>query len=405
MRIPILNTLITIMLFFVISSISIADSNCNDVRLDRNGGPFEKIPVYDQWKFSEEDPGICYAVTASQMMDADRFYNGDRELKQLSSPFSVAINRAAAVDQQSQVKIRPYTGKSASEIVGFGTIESAFKTNTNRPVCDQKALEGYTSLISSKKIEIPIDFQNPDLNSPDNFLRAILDQVNQAQTYKHRMQFDTTFSIAECDLNQYFRSRLTNQKNAQDLQAAALQALDERSISAQAKIFLDKICQENNIHWIEKHPVTSNGYTNEEKNKADQEAQTILEKLSTASENKKNSIFEEYVKFKKIHERNPQGMQSTVSKILSSEKPAPIGISYNSGVLDKNGDGGNHGSIIIGQRFNQKTNTCEFLVRNSYGTNCKTKKMNYKWPCESGNLWVPGPALFPETYEITYLPR
>jgi len=45
---------------------------CGDARLDVGSQPFAKIPVYDQAKWEKEDPDICYAVAASELIVAQQ---------------------------------------------------------------------------------------------------------------------------------------------------------------------------------------------------------------------------------------------------------------------------------------------------------------------------------------------
>jgi hypothetical protein len=74
-----------------------------------------------------------------------------------------------------------------------------------------------------------------------------------------------------------------------------------------------------------------------------------------------------------------------------------------------NGFSGDHVSVISGRRFNQKTQTCEYLVRNSAGTSCneydkdlecdKTKG-GRSCPANTecgGQIWLPEKTLFDNT--------
>jgi aminopeptidase C len=67
-----------------------------------------------------------------------------------------------------------------------------------------------------------------------------------------------------------------------------------------------------------------------------------------------------------------------------------IGIEYDAGILEDynyaasvlNG----HASSIIGRRFNEKTNSCEYLLRNSWGKSCAGYHEDYE--CEDGHIWM-----------------
>lgn len=68
-----------------------------------------------------------------------------------------------------------------------------------------------------------------------------------------------------------------------------------------------------------------------------------------------------------------------------------VGIEYVAQVLTegyKKGDKliANHASSIVGRRFNEATKSCEYLLRNSWGTSCKTYSEEYE--CKDGSAWV-----------------
>ncbi len=46
----------------------------------------------------------------------------------------------------------------------------------------------------------------------------------------------------------------------------------------------------------------------------------------------------------------------------------------------------NHASSIVGRRFNSKTGSCEYLLRNSWGKDCGSYDKNYE--CNDGHVWI-----------------
>lgn len=60
-----------------------------------------------------------------------------------------------------------------------------------------------------------------------------------------------------------------------------------------------------------------------------------------------------------------------------------------------------HGSVIVGRRFNEKSNSCEYLIRNSWGKSCGS----YRFPleCEEGHVWVPKEDLMKGLTNVTYI--
>lgn len=87
-------------------------------------------------------------------------------------------------------------------------------------------------------------------------------------------------------------------------------------------------------------------------------------------------------------------------KSLASEKTAewlrdgaPIGISLPTEFLEPGWkDSRNikkwHETVLAGMRWNEETGSCDFKLRNSYGTDCSEYRDELKPRCEGGNIWL-----------------
>jgi hypothetical protein len=146
---------------------SYANSTCTEVRLDGHDGPFSKIPVYDQEKFESKDPGICYSIAASHLIDADRYYKVDSELKQTTSPFSIALNYKE-YDEQDK-----FTDKGTIDILSFGDTYKAIVKNQTKTVCDQRFLENFISYSSDGKNSNQVLYSNKK-KSQENFIKETI---------------------------------------------------------------------------------------------------------------------------------------------------------------------------------------------------------------------------------------
>lgn len=62
---------------------------------------------------------------------------------------------------------------------------------------------------------------------------------------------------------------------------------------------------------------------------------------------------------------------------------------------------GDHNSSIVARKFNEKTGSCSYLIRNSWGEDCEG--YSKKYTCEKGNIWVPQEYLTEMIHEITYI--
>lgn len=64
-------------------------------------------------------------------------------------------------------------------------------------------------------------------------------------------------------------------------------------------------------------------------------------------------------------------------------------------------DDGEHSSAVVARKFNEETGSCEYLVRNSWGTGCFGYDRDYE--CEEGNIWVPREYLERSAFRVTYV--
>ena len=102
--------------------------------------------------------------------------------------------------------------------------------------------------------------------------------------------------------------------------------------------------------------------------------------------------------------------QNRLMKRLNEQlsKKNPVGIAYFAGFFDsidapKSGSD-RHMSLVVGRRRDQKLNSCEYLIRNSWGSSCAGYKNSIiKDKCEGGNVWVDESTLKKYLYGITFL--
>ncbi len=78
----------------------------------------------------------------------------------------------------------------------------------------------------------------------------------------------------------------------------------------------------------------------------------------------------------------------SLHKELNSKSPAAI--RYHPAFLKGKRKPGNHASTVVGRRFNNEMKSCEFLIRNSWGSDCKAYSPQYADPsnCNNGHIWV-----------------
>lgn len=83
----------------------------------------------------------------------------------------------------------------------------------------------------------------------------------------------------------------------------------------------------------------------------------------------------------------------------------PVMISYDESFLTKGSrvpfKSEGHASIVVGSRWNGAS--CEFKIRNSWGSSCDIYAPEYRARCEGGNIWVTEADLAKRVGSITYI--
>jgi hypothetical protein len=84
-----------------------------------------------------------------------------------------------------------------------------------------------------------------------------------------------------------------------------------------------------------------------------------------------------------------------------------VGLDYDSRLLENSSHRGVklaelHTSSIVGRRWSEQKNSCEFLIRNSHGDECGDK-YDPSYECDAGNVWIPESKIYPGTISIVYM--
>lgn len=89
---------------------------------------------------------------------------------------------------------------------------------------------------------------------------------------------------------------------------------------------------------------------------------------------------------------------SSINRVL--ERGKPVGIGYNTSLIEIGGTG-SHASLITARRFNQ--GTCEYKIRNSWGTTCDKYKPGIECVMDEGAYWVSDKTLLDMLFEYYYI--
>lgn len=83
-----------------------------------------------------------------------------------------------------------------------------------------------------------------------------------------------------------------------------------------------------------------------------------------------------------------------------------VGLDYDARILENRDHRGIklselHTSSIVARRWNQKRNTCEYLIRDSHGVQCSRYDTRYE--CEQGNVWLGESEIYGSMTSIVFI--
>lgn len=94
------------------------------------------------------------------------------------------------------------------------------------------------------------------------------------------------------------------------------------------------------------------------------------------------------VSVKTKNELGSKSIADEVNNVLESGNI--IGIAYGTQIL-RQSNAETHASTVVARRWSEKSKTCEYLIRNSWGSNCEREDGSDKYDgleCEDGHIWV-----------------
>ena len=104
--------------------------------------------------------------------------------------------------------------------------------------------------------------------------------------------------------------------------------------------------------------------------------------------------------------KNPR-IFTRISKQLESGRL--VGLDYDSRILKNSSNRGVkiselHTSGLVGRRWSSENKSCEYLIRNSWGTDCTNSGYDPSYECEGGSLWLAESQIYQNMTSIVYLP-
>ena len=339
--------ILQILLYSIFPTFSYANE-CTTTRLDAPGGPLEGFPVKHQ-----DGLGLCDHYAACQIINAAKFYKyGKNAFKNDCSPIAAAatltpIVNGTRLEQLSMEQVLYHIGKTGT--CNDEIVINKFGSDTSQNFCEELKF-AFNQLKPNK------DFTAAGSADSSSEKRYCGISINATQNYDG-IQLVSKFLKTSADLNAV--SSAINQICQNHMQNIAINKID--------RVLPKDFSQENRFLEIK---------------------QSIDRSLNSSQPMPAGIKYCKHV----LHDMNSIGVR-------------PDGI-LDKNICVKNNQIGNHSSVVIGRRFNNKTNSCEYLVRNSEGTSCsqydkrlECDKTRGGLPCPpntecGGQVWVPEAKLF-----------
>ena len=341
--------------------------DCSSLRLDAPGESMERVPVRDQGLM-----GICYAQTAATMADAWLDTHLTQEHKTLhpfepSSALELAINSYRY--NTPKTVFQPSRNNGMYPFEG-GTVTEVFRYIQEKGTCSEEKIPE-KNLLQKRRGDFLSNLENIYKNLratiKDDFYTGKRDLSNNERKEALKNYQETLYCLhqSEIKIGPVFKEmdKIIDVVRSDDF------------INFSGKIF-GLICKDR-------------------------------EMLPPFQ------LRDELVMFKETSRRIFQ--KAWGSEVKDKQ---PIGIAFCSKVLnngsyqgrkdetlihsdDLKNDCGKHAAVLIGRQYNSQTKSCEYLVQNSWGTNCDMYDTNLK--CEHGKVWINQAQLDDNLYRMSYL--
>jgi len=336
-------------------------ADCAPMRLDQTPGAFSQIPIHNQ-----ESSDLCYAYTASQLVDAWRFSHGDTRTGHHTSAVVAGVYHALDVEERVGGRIRATAG--GASLVSGGNIYQLIDTLRSKGSCSHEHIQAISARANS--LYVPADgFPDPY----QRFMTAI-----QSSHLSHEYdQLIANFQLSDSRFCPHYIGPGLNPKFIPGI----LSFLRELS---GAEVAVQETCRSQTID-LSTIP-RMNGITNQQ-----------------ARANTARGFTGAYT--------------DAVNTRLSRPNPQPVSVSYcvdflgNKDFRKYSPDGtprdgceiGRHLSVIIGRR--EVAGRCQFLLRNSFGPDCTDRRYDSRWrdSCQQGQFWIDAEAMAQNADEFGWL--
>lgn len=302
------------------------------------------IPVMDQ-----DSKNICYACTASQMVDSWRFSHGDKDVNHLTSPIAAAVFYAS---QRTDFEVEDIDGGWQSE-----TVNSIIKNGS----CDYKSI-----------------YNKFGQNGLNEYFGTLKKQFDDFQ----RLAIRQTPSPSK-------------RKAMAEAVKCAIESANKRAPAPQIEEIIRALSQPKYLGYLEElfAPICQK----RGKRLSGVPKAKVLWAMHLTPAARARKLQDQITDV--LGSENPQPIGMDFCEDVLFDKKV-VGIDH-AGQLDWKTCSAQHAALIIGQR-QTPSGRCEFLVRNSHGQSCNPYK---DWDCDkqTGQIWVESEVLIRNIYGLSWL--
>jgi hypothetical protein len=433
--------------------------NCRDFRLDREGAAMAQIPVWNQ-----ENERICFAYSASDLIDAYRFSHpspmGDQKQSHLTSAFILGLETALRLRNDTKVSLKSTEKKVEALKASYEKKKLLYQQHSDKLEKIKSQLEKTESNLGSEKKlekekekeELTIDLERlKTLYQSDEKLIALNNKL--LDLYRNQLKAEflkgsrviqalrtaQDFGSCNSDLVKKNKAEIDLQISLEVCGIKCEQAISKALNDPAFKAYEAITEEAKNAHCIlgkrgisEKILPTRSELFKVFMQFKDEEVVDLIFKQLTNSCKGEDRIQLRIPRPVELNISSATDLAKLADEMLNPSKPPeewqPFSVSYCGEVLrrgasfdglnrtrqsdkksgqskceDSDGDHSNHASTIIGRRYNETSGKCQLLIKNTWGKKCSDYSSD--WECDKGKIWVDMDALGNNVFNATFFEK
>lgn len=348
--------------------------SCSNFRLDQKGYSLEDAPVFNQGS-----TGTCYAHAASTLRTAVEKINGKNSIP---NPIELSMVSSYTGGQVCQAyEITEETGWCEASNLDTDTINRFTSFHKRYTVLRENlnSLKDERGFFTKGKdsfyeLSMGIRYNRPDAKTIQKYEES-LDKIRNNLAVEVKEHIDGI----KCLPQQFDEDNLLEQIST------ALEATDEMEFIEQIK----EVCSLSKPNG--KSPT---------KCMRDKKVLAVLEDQFQNVTTQTLPVGVDYCVREAFNNIDNYSLKADFFNFMKTLPDEGFSTSYVSKENKEKFEGrcGHHASVIMGRQFNEETGKCQYMIQNSWGTDCSGYPDHLK--CEDGKFWIDEDLLETSAYNI-----